>query len=89
MDCQEEGEVKLSLAIGGCVLAVLLASCSSGVGSSEKATNADSQPEETVFSGYVKDLHKAKQVEETLKAAKERLDARLNQMTSFSHSGGE
>lgn len=51
--------------------------------------NAGSQPEQTVFSGYAKDLQKAKQVEQTLKAAKEGLDARLKKMTQSSPAGGE
>ncbi|MDN5870977.1 MAG: hypothetical protein L0H73_09720 [Nitrococcus sp.] len=89
LDSKVEDEVKLSLAVVGCALAAALAGCDTGADSADKAMNAGSQPEQTVFSGYAKDLQKAKQVEQTLKAAKEGLDARLKKMTQSSPAGGE
>ncbi|MDN5848014.1 MAG: hypothetical protein L0H63_00010 [Nitrococcus sp.] len=70
-------EVKLSLAVAGCALAAALVGCDFGGDSADNATKAGIKPEETVWSGYAKDLQKAKQVEETLKTAKERLDTRI------------
>ncbi|MDN5848018.1 MAG: hypothetical protein L0H63_00030 [Nitrococcus sp.] len=84
-----EDAVKRSLAVAGCALAAALAGCDFGGDSAGKAINAGSQSEQTVLSGYAKDLKKAKQVEETLKAAKEGLDTRIEKMTQPSPAGGE
>lgn len=81
--------MKKLFSIIGCLLLLGLGGCSAGSGSDEAATaQKDTAPKKSVFDGYVKDVHKAEQVQDKVDEAKKKMQAQLKQIDA-GDDGGE